>query len=105
MLREKPVQVSRPAVANKWSEHERVAGERPADLDKVLPQNPGMYMEDEALGLDDVCAEALARGFARCVKFLGASKLDATAFASLGSRRCACSSQELDECRLKKRLS
>jgi hypothetical protein len=32
-------------------------------------------MEDEALGLD----EALARGFARFVKFLGVSKLDATA--------------------------
>jgi hypothetical protein len=38
-----------------------------------------MYMEDEALGLDEACAEALARGCARFVKFLGASKLDATA--------------------------
>jgi uncharacterized protein len=56
-----------------------------------------MYMEDEALGLDEAFAEALARGFARFVKFLGASKLDATAFASLGSRRCACSSQEIYE--------
>ena len=36
-------------------------------------------MEDEALGLDEAFAEALARGFARFVKFLGASKLDATA--------------------------
>jgi hypothetical protein len=54
-------------------------------------------MEDEALGLDEAFAEALARGFARFVKFLGASKLDATAFASRGSRRCACSSQEIDE--------
>jgi uncharacterized protein len=62
-----------------------------------VPQNPGMYMEDEALGLDEALAEALARGFARCVKFLGASKLDATAFASLGSRWCACSFQERDE--------
>lgn len=38
-----------------------------------------MHMEDEALGLDEAFAEALARGFARFVKFLGASKLDATA--------------------------
>jgi hypothetical protein len=43
-------------------------------------------MEDEALGLDEAFAEALARGFARFVKFLGASKLDVTAFAS---RCCA----------------
>jgi len=56
-----------------------------------------MDMEDEALGLDEACAEALARGFARFVKFPDASKLDATAFASRGSRQCACSSQEIDE--------
>jgi hypothetical protein len=47
-------------------------------------------MEDEALGLD----EALARGLARIVKFLGASKLDATAIREPLLRRCACSSQE-----------
>ncbi len=93
MLREKPVQVSRPAVANTWSENEGAAWERPADFYKFLPQHPGIYMEDEALGLD----EALARGLARFVKFLVASKLDATAFASRGSRWCACSSQEIDE--------
>jgi len=98
MLREKPVQVSRWAKANTWSANEGAAWERPADFYKFLPQHPGMYMEDEA------CAEALARGFARFVKFLVASKLDATAFASRGSRRCACSSQELD-CRLKISLS
>ena len=78
MPREKPVQVSRPAVANTWSEHEGAAWERPADCSTFLPQNPGMYMEDEALGLDEACVEALARGFARFVKFLGASKMDAT---------------------------
>jgi hypothetical protein len=43
-------------------------------------------MEDEALGLDEAFAEALTHGFARFVKFLGASKLDATAFSS---RCCA----------------
>ena len=79
MLREKPVQVSRWAKANTWSENEGAAWERPADFYKFLPQHPGMYMEDEALGLDEACAEALARGFARIVKVLGASKLDATA--------------------------
>jgi len=56
-----------------------------------------MYMEDEALGLDEACAEALARGFARFVKFLGASKLDATAIREPLLRRCACSSQEIYE--------
>ena len=70
MLREKPVQVSRWAKANTWSANEGAAWERPADFYKFLPQHPGMYMEDEA------CAEALARGFARFVKFLVASKLD-----------------------------
>jgi uncharacterized protein YcaQ len=37
----------------------------------------GLWLEDEALGNDGAFAEALARGFARFVKFLGASKLDA----------------------------
>jgi uncharacterized protein len=39
----------------------------------------GLWLEDEALGNDVAFAEALARGFARFVTFLGASKLDATA--------------------------
>jgi uncharacterized protein len=39
----------------------------------------GLWLEDEALGNDAAFAEALARGFARFVTFLGASKLDATA--------------------------
>ncbi len=38
----------------------------------------GLWLEDEALGKDEAFAEALARGFARFVTFLGASKLDAT---------------------------
>ena len=39
----------------------------------------GLWLEDKALGKDEAFAEALARGFARFVKFLGASKLDANA--------------------------
>lgn len=39
----------------------------------------GLWLEDEAQGLDEAFAEALARGFARFVKFLGANTLDATA--------------------------
>jgi len=38
----------------------------------------GLWLEDEALGLDDAFAEALAAGLARFVRFLGASQLDAT---------------------------
>lgn len=39
----------------------------------------GLWLEDNALGADEAFAEALARGFARFVTFLGAGKLDATA--------------------------
>jgi uncharacterized protein YcaQ len=39
----------------------------------------GLWLEDAALGNDQAFAEALARGFARFVTFLGANKLDATA--------------------------
>ena len=39
----------------------------------------GLWLEDQALGKDEVFAEALARGFAQFVGFLGASTLDATA--------------------------
>ena len=39
----------------------------------------GFWLEDEALGKDEAFAEALARGFARFVGFLGAGALDATA--------------------------
>ena len=39
----------------------------------------GFWPEDKALGKDEVFAEALARGFARFVKFLGAERLDARA--------------------------
>lgn len=39
----------------------------------------GLWLEDAALGQDEAFAEALARGFARFVVFLGAAKLDAKA--------------------------
>jgi len=39
----------------------------------------GLWLEDQALGGDRAFAEALGRGFARFVRFLGASTLDATA--------------------------
>jgi uncharacterized protein YcaQ len=39
----------------------------------------GFWLEDQALGKDEAFAEALARGFARFVVFLGAHTLDATA--------------------------
>jgi len=39
----------------------------------------GFWLEDEVLGQDEAFAEALAAGFARFVRFLGASKLDAQA--------------------------
>lgn len=39
----------------------------------------GFWPEDEALGQDEAFAEALARGWARFLRFLGASKLDAAA--------------------------
>jgi uncharacterized protein YcaQ len=51
----------------------------------------GLWLEDEALGTDEAFAEALARGFARFVRFLGASKLDATAIREPLLRQLACS--------------
>jgi uncharacterized protein YcaQ len=48
----------------------------------------GFWLEDERLGKDETFAEALARGFARFLTFLGASKLDATSIREplLGQR-------------------
>ncbi len=54
----------------------------------------GLWLEDEALGNDEAFAEALAWGFARFVKFLGASKLDATAIREPLLRQRACSARE-----------
>jgi uncharacterized protein len=39
----------------------------------------GLWLENKALGKHEAFAEALARGFARFVTFLGASKMDAKA--------------------------
>jgi uncharacterized protein len=49
----------------------------------------GLWLEDETLGSNEAFAEALAGGFARFVRFLGASKLDATAIREPLLRRRA----------------
>ena len=49
----------------------------------------GLWLEDKALGKDEAFAEALARGFARFVTFLGASKLDVKAIREPLLRRRA----------------
>jgi uncharacterized protein len=49
----------------------------------------GLWLEDAALGQDEAFAEALARGFARFVTFLGASKLEAKAIGEPLLRRRA----------------
>ncbi len=43
----------------------------------------GIWLEDEVLGKDEAFAEALARGFARFVTFLGADKVDASGIPEL----------------------
>jgi len=53
----------------------------------------GLWLE-EALGNDEAFAEALAGGFARFMRFLGASRLDAAAIREPLLRRRACSSKE-----------
>lgn len=47
----------------------------------------GLWLEDEGFGKDEAFAEALARGFARFVAFLGAAKLDAAAISEPLLRR------------------
>ncbi|MEW6402986.1 MAG: crosslink repair DNA glycosylase YcaQ family protein [Chloroflexota bacterium] len=47
----------------------------------------GLWLEDKALGKNEAFAEALVRGFARFVKFLGASKMDARAISEPLLRR------------------
>ena len=54
----------------------------------------GLWLEDKALGKDEAFAEAWARGLARFVTFLGASKLDAKAIREPLLRRRASSSKE-----------
>jgi uncharacterized protein len=50
----------------------------------------GLWLEDEALGNNEAFAEAWAGGLARFVRFLGASKLEATAIREPLLRRRAC---------------
>ena len=52
----------------------------------------GFWVEDKALGRDEAFAEALARGFARFVRFLGADRMDARAISEPLLRRRAGSS-------------
>jgi uncharacterized protein len=54
----------------------------------------GLWLEDAALGTDEAFAEALARGFARFVRFLGASTLDAAAIREPLLRQRAYASKE-----------
>jgi len=51
----------------------------------------GLWLEDKRLGKDEAFAEALARGFARLVTFLGASKMNAKAIREPLLRRRAIS--------------
>jgi uncharacterized protein YcaQ len=51
----------------------------------------GLWLENKVLGKDEAFADALARGFARFVTFLGASQLDATAIREPLLRRRASS--------------
>jgi uncharacterized protein len=64
--------------------------DRPTNTFVIL----GLWLEDEAHGLDEAFAAALARGLARFVKFLGASKLDATAIREPLLRQRACASEQ-----------
>jgi uncharacterized protein YcaQ len=54
----------------------------------------GLWLEDKALGKDEAFAEALARGFARFVTFLGAGQLDAKAIREPLLRKLTCYSVE-----------
>jgi uncharacterized protein YcaQ len=53
----------------------------------------GFWLENKALGKNEAFAEALARGFARFVTFLGASKMDAKAIREPLLRRRVSSSK------------
>jgi uncharacterized protein YcaQ len=49
----------------------------------------GLWLEDKRLGKDEAFAEALARGFGRFVRFLGAEKMDVKAISEPRLRRGA----------------
>ena len=56
----------------------------------------GLWLENKSLGKDEAFAEALARGFARFIKFLGASKLDTNAIRESLLHRHISSSKEVN---------
>ena len=60
---------------------ERLVGRFDSKLDRTTNTFVilGLWLEDKALGKDEAFAEALARGFARFVAFLGADRLNAKA--------------------------
>ena len=60
---------------------DRLVGRFDSKLDRTTNKFVilGFWLDDATLGKDEAFAEALARGFARFVTFLGASKLDAKA--------------------------
>lgn len=60
---------------------ERLVGRFDSKLDRTTNTFVilALWLEDAALGTNEAFAEALARGFARFVGFLGADKVDATA--------------------------
>jgi uncharacterized protein YcaQ len=60
----------------------------------------GLWLEDQVLGNDEAFAESLARGFARFVRFLGASTLDATAIREPLLRQRANVSKEANSSRV-----
>ncbi len=75
---------------------ERLVGRFDSKLDRTTGTYIvlGLWLEDEALGQDEAFAEALARGFARFVAFLGAGTLDAQAIQEPLLRRYVRSSRE-----------
>jgi hypothetical protein len=75
---------------------ERLVGRFDSKLDRMTNTFVilGVWLEEQALGTDEAFAEALARGFARFVTFLGASKLDATAIGEPLLRQRVCASCE-----------
>ena len=75
---------------------ERLVGRFDSKLDRTTNTFVilGLWLEKHTLGTDEAFAEALARGFARFVTFLGASKLDATAIGEPLLRQRICASCE-----------
>lgn len=71
---------------------DRLVGRFDSKLDRVTNTFVilGFWLEDKALGKDETFAEALARGFARFVTFIGANKLNATAIEEPSLRRRVC---------------